>query len=457
MIMENWRKIYFLGIGGIGMSALARYFNKRNVHCIGYDKTKTPLTEKLEAEGIQIHYEDRPDLIPIDCDLVIYTPAIPKNLKEFLFVVEKKFDLKKRSEVLGIITNHRKSIAVAGTHGKTSTSILISHILVQTKLGVSAFLGGIAANYKSNYIDQGENIVVLEADEYDRSFLQLKPDLTIINSLDADHLDIYGSREEMVETYLRFARQIKPGGTLLLYEGIAEEEKQKFIQIGVKLIEFGLKGKLRAEIKSWDQKEINFDYCDNENFVIPKLSLPLAGKHNVINAVAAIKACLIAGVKPQNIGQAIASFKGVSRRFELVYSGKNITLIDDYAHHPTELAAAISAAKMHYPDKKITGIFQPHLYSRTRDFMEEFAQVLGALDQLILVEIYPAREEPINGISSNSLFENIILEKKYICLQKELTDLLKTLDLEVVMTLGAGDLDLRLDEIKACLINKYES
>ncbi|MBK8956255.1 MAG: UDP-N-acetylmuramate--L-alanine ligase [Saprospiraceae bacterium] len=447
MQLDKLQTIYFLGIGGIGMSNLAWYFHKRGVKIYGYDKTPSPLTDSMQQHGIQIHFEDNQSLIPEDTDLVILTPAVPADLGELQFIQKKKWPIHKRSEVLGWITRQVFNIAVAGTHGKTTTSALLSHLLVDGGLPVTAFLGGISTNYQTNFLDTGSQFMVEEADEYDRSFLHLSPNIAIIGSLDADHLDIYGSREAMVNSYLEFAGKIKSGGTLYLSNTIAAEDIEKFHSSleDIEIYLFGTdSGDVRAQITGTDSGRVLFEYI-SKIYHIKELSLRLPGHHNVRNALAAISVAMQLGLNENRIRKGLESFTGIQRRFQWRLDTPKKVLIDDYAHHPEELRSVIQACRDIYPDRLITGIFQPHLYSRTRDFLEEFASALEGLDQIILVEIYPAREEPIPGINSELLFDRIRHPKKWICRKDSLLRLLPDLELDVVMTLGAGDLDLMID------------
>lgn len=453
------KTVYFLGIGGIGMSNLAKYFQQHGVHVYGYDKTFSPLTVALEQQGMKIHYDDRPDLIPEHLDLVVYTPAVPKELREYQHFLKQPSLLHKRSEVLGWITAQHKNIAVAGTHGKTTTSALLTHLLVDAGKPVTAFLGGICVNYDSNYLNTGKEWMVEEADEYDRSFLQLKPTMAIIGSLDADHLDIYGSRQEMVDAYLKFTEQIPSGGTLLMSDTISREDFDHFSQklTELEVIQFGMGAKdVRGSIQFIKDGWVHFEYI-SKKYHIKDLSLRLPGSHNVRNALAAIYVALQVGVEESQIRKALVQFRGIQRRFQWKLDTPSKVLIDDYAHHPEELRSAITACREVYPDRKITGIFQPHLYSRTRDFLDGFAKSLELLDQVILVEIYPAREEPIPGITSQTLFDQIQMEHKWICTKSTLLGLLAKMSLEVVMTLGAGDLDLMIDSIIDCMLDAEDS
>ncbi len=450
--MNDIQKVYFIGIGGIGMSALARYFNSRNVAVFGYDKTATTLTKKLAAEGMMIHYEDDISQIPEGIDLVIYTPAIPGEHRELNYFREHNFPIKKRAEVLGMISRTQRTIAVAGTHGKTTTTSILTHILREGGVDCTAFLGGIANNFSSNYVEGKSDWVVVEADEYDRSFLHLHPEIAIILSMDADHLDIYGADEAVKEGFRMFGSQIKKNGKLLV--------NQKWIT------EYLQKKEVRNEIKTYgletgDYHATNIKVVDGY-FVfdfkskmsdIDDLQFNLPGHHNIENATAAIAVALALGVSVDAIRRSLVSFKGIRRRFEIIYRNENVVYIDDYAHHPSELRAAIHAARTLFPNKRITGVFQPHLFSRTRDFLPEFAEVLSTLDEVMLLEIYPARELPIAGVTSEAVYQLITNEAKTLTTMRELLDLLATRDLEVLMTLGAGDIDTLVAPIKEQLIH----
>ncbi|MGB5024928.1 MAG: UDP-N-acetylmuramate--L-alanine ligase [Saprospiraceae bacterium] len=451
-----YKNLYFIGIGGIGMSALARYFNQRGVVIYGYDKTETELTRQLELEGMSIHYEDRPDLIPQALDMVILTPAVPNDLKEYQTILERNIPYLKRSQVLGQITAGNKNIAVAGTHGKTTTSCLLAHLIYCANIPMTAFLGGIAVNYQSNYLDTGDDWMVEEADEYDRSFLQLSPDLAVIGSLDPDHLDIYGTHEAMIETYLEFARKIKQNGLLLLSDTIPKQVQDQFrIQLqSLRIKTYGIgQSDLRFEVIGTDSGWMLFNYIRN-NYNMSNLRLRMPGNHNLRNAVAAIALAEELGISQESIRMSLENFKGIKRRVEWIEESNGRVLIDDYAHHPEELRAAIEACRSIYPGRNITGIFQPHLYSRTRDFLHEFAHVLSQLDQVILVELYPAREPAILGISSETIYNLLTVDSKYLTTKKQLPELLRTLQLDVVMTLGAGDLDMMQNEIKHAIFEK---
>ena len=448
MELEAINRVYFVGIGGIGMSALARYFAKRGTLVCGYDKTRTNLTIALESEGIIITYLDENAGLPNsfhenhEDTLVIYTPAIPKDSAILNFFKDNGFVLKKRAEVLGIISRGQFCIAVAGTHGKTTTSSIIAHILTHSGFGCTAFLGGIATNYESNFLIGENNVVVVEADEYDRSFLTLNPDISIITSTDADHLDIYGDAEQLHETFQLFAAQLKLGGTLFVKEGLT-------IPNGVT---YGLNE--AATITGGNIRVVNshflFDF-HSEQTDIKDLSLMLPGKHNVENAVAAIAVALKLGIDNQDIKEAIAAFKGVKRRFEYIVKTEKNIYIDDYAHHPQELKACFDAVRQLYPEKKLTVLFQPHLFTRTRDFAADFAAVLSTADDLLLLDIYPARELPLEGINSQWLLDKITLNNKTVLNKEAALEIIKNKQPELLLTVGAGDIDTLIQPLKQIL------
>lgn len=441
-------KVYFIGIGGIGMSAIARYFMDIGKEVHGYDKTPTVLTRQLEAEGMKIHYEDDISYIPKEgIELVVWTPAIPKNHSELNWFIDNGFELKKRAEVLGLISRQLKTVAVGGTHGKTTTSSLIAHLLKVGGLDNVAFLGGIAENYKSNYLKGKGEWVVVEADEFDRSFLHLRPDIAIITSMDADHLDIYGTDDEIKKSFNLFANLTKEGGVVLTKENHPlSVEKEAVIKEYYGVDE----GKYQSSNLRTGEGFFLFDYkspkgnLDNIEFTLP-------GKHNIENATVAIAVAQYLNVSEDKIREGLRTFKGIKRRFDFMFKNDQYVYIDDYAHHPTELNAAISAAKMLYPDKKILGIFQPHLYSRTRDFQDGFAASLDALDEILLLEIYPARELPIEGVDSGIIFDKMKNPNKTRLNKDSLMETLKERQFDVILTLGAGDIDLFREPIKEYL------
>jgi UDP-N-acetylmuramate--alanine ligase len=450
MRIEDIEQVYFIGIGGIGMSALARYFNSRGIYCCGYDKTETELTQTLQHEWIDVHYEDNIHLIPKrifkqDKTLVIYTPAVPSDHSELVYFQSNGFTVIKRAEALGIISRGSFCIAVAGTHGKTTTSSMVAHICKTASLKMTAFLGGITANYNTNYIEtENSTITVVEADEYDRSFLQLNPDIAIVTSAEADHLDIYNTPESVKESFEAFTAKIKPGGKLILRKGInlnpaISPEYQYGVEVeGLSAINIRVeKGMFVYEVLDTNTSLGTF-----------KLGVP--GRHNIENSLAATAVGLCLGLPLEVIKKALESFKGVRRRFETIVSTNTTTYIDDYAHHPTEIGACIAAARELFPGKRITGIFQPHLYSRTRDFANEFAQSLDKLDDLILLPIYPARELPIEGINSELILSKVNINNKLLISKDEvlthLNDILP--NIEVLITMGAGDIDGLIKPIK---------
>lgn len=439
------------------MSALARYFVSQGKSVAGYDRTETELTKELIAEGMDIHFEDNSKLIPsfffnTEQTLVIYTPAIPSGHEELNYFRENGFKVKKRSEVLGLLTQNHFTIAVAGTHGKTTTSSIAAHILNNAEGGCTAFLGGIAVNYNSNLLlSSGSNKMVVEADEYDRSFLTLNPDVAIVTSTDPDHLDIYGTKENMEKNYHEFVSKIKDGGTLIYKSELSFGDTEK------KSFTYSLKGKSDFTIEnlSVENSEYVFDVCSPvEN--IDKVKFGFPGLHNVENALAATAAAQVSGISIEVIKKALASYKGVRRRFEYIIKTEAMVFIDDYAHHPRELSTCISSVKALYPGKKITGIFQPHLFSRTKDFADGFAKSLEELDELILLEIYPARELPVEGVNSKMLLEKINLKNKVLLSKDEVLKEIGERKPEVLLTLGAGDIDKMVEPIKKKLLSVAE-
>ena len=448
--MQHIRYVYLLGIGGIGMSALARYFKADAKVVSGYDKTPTPLTDSLVSEGIEIHFDDDVNCIPFAIRnatnktevLVILTPAVPANHSELVFFKSNGYEIAKRSKVLGMLSADHFTLAVAGTHGKTTTSTLLAHILHSAGLNCSAFLGGISTNFKSNLLigdsSKPDHKVVVEADEFDRSFLTLFPNLAIITSMDADHLDIYGDPNEMQNTYRVFAAQVKREGLLLYKQGLEIGNPQ------CRKMTYSIKANEAADFRGENIRVENGEYkftLETPALKIENLTLGLPGRHNVENAVAASGLALECGVSPSALKQALASFKGAQRRFEVQVKNENTVYIDDYAHHPEELRAAISSARELYPDKKIAGIFQPHLYSRTRDFADGFAESLSLLDTLYMIELYPARETAIPGVNSQMILDKVSIVDKYLVSRNDLLIKLTNEKPEVLLTLGAGDID----------------
>lgn len=453
MNIRNVKTAYFLGIGGIGMSAIARYFKAIGIDVHGYDKTRNDFTLKLEDEGFNIHYFENIDSIPENVrrgenSIVIYTPAIPHDNTEMAYFRDKGIIMHKRAQVLGFISSHAYTIAVAGTHGKTTTSSMIAHLLNECGVNFTAFLGGVSTNFESNYIHKTDGIslfekpiMVVEADEFDRSFLHLNPDIAIVTSTDADHLDIYGQAEEVKRSFQEFVECIKPGGLAIINDLLDLRSEGELVTYGKTEDAMARYSEIRV---------INHQFCFQYRHLEYAFEVrnALPGFHNVENATAAITACLHMNLPMKLIVGACASFKGVKRRFEYVYMDSSFVVIDDYAHHPTELKACINSVKELYPKKKITGIFQPHLYSRTRDFADEFAKALDLLDECWLMDIYPARELPIEGI--NSEFLAFKMQKNPLLISKE--NVLKELEMdkrELVLILGAGDIDQLVKPIRA--------
>ncbi|MDN5211564.1 UDP-N-acetylmuramate--L-alanine ligase [Fulvivirgaceae bacterium BMA12] len=465
MNLKNIHIAYFIGIGGIGMSALARWFNHNNVVVKGYDKTSTKLTAQLITEGMEIHFEDDISLLPEELNtfnhnaLVVYTPAIPEDHRELNFLKNLGYEPKKRSEVLGIITENKFTVAVAGTHGKTTTSSMIAHLLKVAALNCSAFLGGITVNYKSNLLlnenTDEENIVVVEADEYDRSFLTLHPDIAVITSADADHLDIYDNKANMFDSFKAFIGKIANDGRLFINESIADNLLED-VRTNVSIDRYAYNGNhtFANNIRILDGDFV-FDFsCPDGQ--IKDLRLQFPGYHNLENAIAAISVARYLGVDEAHIRNGIETYAGVNRRFEYIVKNDKFVFIDDYAHHPTEITAFIQSVKAIFPGKKLTVIFQPHLYSRTRDFAEDFAESLSLADEVFLMDIYPAREEPIEGVTADLIFDGLAVKSKARCNKKDVLDKIKAVDLEVLATIGAGDIDQLIDPLKQLLKVDYD-
>ena len=437
---DNVKQIYLIGIGGIGMSALARWFNFRGLSVSGYDRTPSDLTAALESEGIAVHYEDDATKVPADVasTLVIYTPAIPEDMGELCYVKARGYKLQKRSEVLGDITRDQICLAVAGTHGKTTTSTLIAHILTESGDGCSAFLGGISKNYGSNLLLSKGNTVVVEADEFDRSFLHLHPAITAITAMDADHLDIYGDLEHVQQAFREYASQVHE--TIILKYGLPIKQGQVSARIFTYHFDDVRADFHSANLRLGDDGHYTFDLV-YPGGTLCDIRCGALGWVNVENAVAAAAVCLCHGTDGQKLRHAIGTFKGVQRRLDEHVNLPGLTYIDDYAHHPAELSSAISSLRGSFPGRKLTGIFQPHLYTRTRDFAPEFAAALSKLDSLILLDIYPAREEPIPGVTSEIIFKDVTAPEKILITREQLLDTLKDKDLDVLVTFGAGNID----------------
>jgi UDP-N-acetylmuramate--alanine ligase len=449
---NNISSVYFLGIGGIGMSALARYFNSRGIKVSGYDKTETVLTKQLVGEGIHIHYEDDISLIDKQAKLIVYTPAVPKDHKEYNYFLQNGYTVFKRSEVLGMITKHSFSICVAGTHGKTTTSSMIAHILRHSEFGCNAFLGGIASNYNTNFWSSVKNVSVAEADEYDRSFLKLSPDVAVITSMDADHLDIYGTAENLQDAFIEFTSKIKEGGLLITKYGLIRSNEFKTANI----IRYSLqdnKADAVAENIKINNGSYQFDVRVKES-IVNDVVLNMGGLHNIENAVAAITIAKHLGIADERIKEAVAKFNGVKRRFEYIIKKSGLVMIDDYAHHPEELRALINGAKELFPGKKCTVVFQPHLFSRTKDFADGFGEVLGIADEVLLLPIYPARELPMEGVTSGMIVERMKMKNAKVVSKEALLNEMRISKLELLIVCGAGDIDTLVEPIKEILINK---
>lgn len=447
------KHIYFIGIGGIGMSAIARYYHAKGYKVSGYDKTPSPLTHELEAEGIEVHYEDNTDFIPKDTEstLVVYTPAIPKDMGELVYVQKNGYRVIKRSRMLGEISAGQRCMAVAGTHGKTTTSTLVSHIFTASGEGCSAFLGGISKNYGTNLLIDKNDVVVAEADEFDRSFLQLFPEIAVITSMDADHLDIYGDESHIREAFKAFASQAS--GTVIAKHGLditPEDTKAKIMTYSYDDPE----ADFHAALTEGDGNGFSHFDLHYPGGVIRDCVVGIPGWVNIENAVGAAAIGLVYGLDPEKIREALASFAGVKRRFDIQVKSERCVYIDDYAHHPREIAASLTSIRGNFPGYRLTGIFQPHLYTRTRDFAEGFSESLSHVDRLILLDIYPAREEPIPGVTSEIIFDGVTVADKVLLTKAELMDHLEGLELgdkEVFMTIGAGDIDRFVPAIKKLL------
>ena len=450
-----FNSVYFIGIGGIGMSALARYFLHRGLVVGGYDKTPSDLTRQLEKEGAQIHYEDNLQLVPEPCldsqhTLVVYTPAIPADHSELTYFRNHGFDLQKRAQVLGTLTRTHKGLCVAGTHGKTSTSTMCAHIMHQSHLDCNAFLGGISKNYGTNYIlSSKSDYVVIEADEFDRSFHWLRPWMTVITATDPDHLDIYGTKEAYLESFRHYTTLIQPGGALILHTGL---EMRPDVQPGVRTYSYSLdSGDFHAENVKIENGEITFDLISPiENVANIQLGQPIP--INIENGVAAMAMAQLNGCTPDELREGMKTFAGVDRRFDFKVRNSRHVFLSDYAHHPKEILQSARSMRQLYSDRKITALFQPHLYTRTRDFYKEFAEALSLLDEVILCDIYPAREQPIPGVTSRLIYDNLApgVEKSMIH-KEEVLDLVRSRDFDVLIVLGAGDLDNYVPQIAQIL------
>lgn len=439
--------IYFLGIGGIGMSALVRYFIHQGKAIHGYDLTPTPLTRMLEKEGAIIHYQEDVSRIPSNTDLVIYTPAIPKESAELAYLKSSAIPLFKRAEIVGLLTKNQFTVAVAGTHGKTSISALTAHVFKSAGRNITAFVGGIMRNYQSNIIiSKNSEVLLVEADEFDRSFLQIEPNISLISSMDADHLDIYGHHDELIQNFETFATRLPEDGKLIYHDDIEMKD------VSASMLSYGLHEDSDIQAKNIRIEEGQFLFDISAGSLdISNIKMEIPGVHYVENATAAAAIALQMELSPAEIKTGLESFSGVERRFEFRINSDKIVFIDDYAHHPEEIKATLTAVRQLFPERKITGIFQPHLYSRTRDFAEGFSSSLELLDEAILLPIYPAREQPIQGITSKLILDKMKSESKIFVEKEGLPDYIKEQNIDVLVTMGAGDIGLMIDEIESIL------
>ncbi|HEX5153882.1 MAG TPA: UDP-N-acetylmuramate--L-alanine ligase [Parafilimonas sp.] len=458
---EGLGRLYFIGIGGIGMSALARYFKSRGAVVTGYDKTITPLTRQLEAEGIDVHFEENVNLIPKDVDVVVYTPAVPADHAALVYYKENNYTVVKRSDVLQWITESSYDICVGGTHGKTTVTTMIAHMLRDSGYGCNAFLGGISANYQTNFWSSDNNVDVIEADEYDRSFLKLSPDIAVITAMDADHLDIYGTVAELEDAFVEFSKKIKPGGCLISKCGLRRGN-----DLTAPTHYTYAYDNEAADVYASDIEVVNGSYKYNvvsKHWQLNGVEFYMGGLHNIENSIAAITVCKYLKIEDEKIRKALRNFKGVKRRFEYILGGPNsprhswkrtgggVVLIDDYAHHPAEIKALLSGVKSLYDDA-LTVIFQPHLYSRTNDFADEFAHSLDMADQVILLPIYPARELPMEGVTSELILNEMLLPQKQILDKNAMLDWVKLYKPKLLVMCGAGDIDALVQPVKEILM-----
>ncbi len=441
-------ELYFIGIGGIGMSALARYFHSKGFKVSGYDKTSTPLTKELEAEGINIHYEDDVELIPKNADIVVYTPAVPASHKELQFYQANGYAVVKRSDVLGTITKSSFNICVAGTHGKTTTSTMIAHILRESGYGCNAFLGGISANYDTNFWTSEKNVCVVEADEYDRSFLKLSPDVAVVTAMDADHLDIYGTTEEFENAFVEFTGKIKSGGCLISKFALKRSNNFKADKQLTYSYNNSAADAYASNIRVENEAYV-FDVV-GKDWMLKNVQLQMGGLHNIENCVAAIAVAKHLDIDDEKIKNAVQNFKGVKRRFEYILKDNKHVFIDDYAHHPEELKALINGVRSLFT-KRLVIIFQPHLYTRTKDQADGFAEVLSLADEVILLPIYPARELPIEGVSSEMIFKKMSLKDKQVLSKEDMKHWVRKVQPELLVMAGAGDIDALVQPVKEIL------
>ncbi len=452
MNVREINRVYFIGIGGIGMSALARFFREQGAVVSGYDKTETDLTKHLAKEGMSIHYTDDEALLDKNTQLVVYTPAIPKDHKELNWYLANKFPVYKRSDVLQWITEAMYAVTVAGTHGKTTISTMIAYLLRETGYGGNAFLGGISVNYDCNYWHSSRNTAVVEADEYDRSFLKLKPDIAVLTAMDADHLDIYGTVAEMEAAFIQYTKNIKPGGTLLVKHGLHREAELK----GDHTLTYSLQNDA-ADIYADNIRQKDGGYLfdvKGADCILEQVHLQVGGMHNVENAIAAIAVTQLLGIDGAAVKRSLPGFMGVKRRFEYVVKNSKIVYIDDYAHHPEELAALIGGAKHLFPGRRCVVCFQPHLFSRTRDLADGFAHSLDMADEVLLLDIYPARELPMEGVTSKMIADKMNNPAHTIMSKEGVLEYVKAAPLDMFITAGAGDIDKLVEPVKKILLGK---
>jgi UDP-N-acetylmuramate--alanine ligase len=445
--LQDIKRIYFIGAGGIGMSALVRFFNSNNVVVSGYDKTETDLCQTLAAEGVQIHYTDDISMLDKNADVVIYTPAIPADLLELNWYRNNNYNVMKRSDMLQIISKAMNALCVAGTHGKTTTSTILAHILRHTGFGCNAFLGGISSNYNTNYWGSHNQTAVIEADEYDRSFLKLHPNMSIVTSMDADHLDIYANETDMQNTYVQFLNSTTE--VLVYKHGLTRRKDFKVPTMYSYSLQNDASDFYASDIQM-HHGTYTFNFCKNQK-ILSAMQLNVGGMHNIENTIAACAIAMLQGINIKKIADAIADFKGVKRRFEYILNTTQQVFIDDYAHHPEELSALIKSTKALFPHRKCTIIFQPHLYSRTRDFVDGFSNSLSLADEVILMDIYPARELPLEGITSEIILEKITIDNKYILSKEAVLEFVAAAKPALLITAGAGDIDKLVEPIKNIL------
>ena len=454
MQTKEIKSVYFVGAGGIGMSALVRYFLTKGYNVGGYDKTPSELTEKLIEEGAKIHYEENVEDIDScfkqkDSTLIVYTPAIPAEHKEMVYFRERGFEIQKRAQVLGFLTQSHKGLCVAGTHGKTTTSTMAAHLLHQSKVDCNAFLGGISKNYGTNYILSDSDYVVIEADEFDRSFHWLRPYMTVITATDPDHLDIYGTKEAYLESFRHYTTLIQPGGALIIHKGL---EMKPDVQEGVRLYEYAREeGDFHAENIRIGGGEIVFDFV-HPGGVVKDIQLGVPVSINIENGIAAMALAILNGVSEEDLRKGMKSFGGVDRRFDFKVKTDKMVFLSDYAHHPNEIEQSVKSVRELYKDKKIAAIFQPHLYTRTRDFYKEFASALSLLDCVYLCDIYPARELPIEGVTSKLIYDNLRSGiEKHLIHKEDILDVARSRNFDVLMSLGAGDIENYVPQITKIL------